>query len=91
MKDQSSLYMPILSSYTSTTLEYTKIPDFNGNSTPIHPKVFLNKVNQYFSMHPVPDLIKITSVRKKFVDKALLWYNTLISPPLNYSEFMSLF
>lgn len=80
-----------LSNTSGITLDYAKIPEFDGNLTPLHPEHFLNKVNQYFIVHPVPDHIKVNLISEKLVQNALLWYNTLIPVPLVYDDFLSLF
>jgi len=65
-----------LSNTSGITLDYTQIPNYNGNLIPIHPEEFLDKVNQYFSIHPVPDDLKISLISEKFVNRAHLWFTT---------------
>lgn len=47
----------------------------------MHPEEFINKVDQYFLMHSVIDQVKINLISEKFIDRARLWYTTLIPPP----------
>lgn len=79
------------SNTTGITLDFTKIPTYDGNLYPMHPEEFLNRVDQYFLMHPIPDQVKINLISEKFIEKAHLWYTTLIPPPSQYQDFLVLF
>lgn len=76
---------------SSIALDPSRIPQYDGMLTPIHPADFLEKVDQYFSIIQVPDQRKIHLVSDNFVHKARLWYDTLLPPPSNYKDFVCLF
>ncbi|CAI6377239.1 unnamed protein product [Macrosiphum euphorbiae] len=79
-------------SYTSAiSLDPHRILKYNGQLSPTHPADFLDKVDQYFLMHNVSDKVKINFISDNFTVKALLWYNTLLPPPVNYNDFVELF
>jgi len=42
-------------------------------------------------MHNSSDQVKINCISDNFTGKALLWYNTLLPPPINYNDFVDLF
>lgn len=83
--------MSTFANISGITLDYTKIPTYDGNLFPVHPESFLSKVDQYFSIHPVPDPVRISLISDKLTDKALLWYNTLIPSPQVFDDFSVLF
>lgn len=76
---------------SAISLDPNRIPKFNGQLSPIHPADFLDKVDQYFLMHNASDQVKINFISDNFTGKALLWYNTLLPPPINYNDFVDLF
>lgn len=89
---QSDMYNSSnLSNTSGITLDYTRIPTYDGTLSPMHPEEFIDKVDQYFLIHPVPDQVKINLISEKLVGKARLWYTTLIPPPAVYKDFLSLF
>lgn len=96
-RDDQSLYhnnsnfSKNVSHLSSITLDPNRIPKYNGQLTPIHPADFLDKVDHYFLIHNAPDQVKINFVSENFTGKALLWYTTLLPPPLIYTEFVTLF
>ncbi|CAI6376868.1 unnamed protein product [Macrosiphum euphorbiae] len=72
-------------------MDPNRIPKYNGQLTPVHPADFLDKVDHYFLIHNAIDQVKINFVSDNFTGKALLWYTTLLPPPLIYTEFVTLF
>jgi len=80
-----------LSHTSAISLDPHRIPKYNGQLSPTHPADFLDKVDQYFLMHNAPDQVKINFVSDNFTGKALLWYSTLLPPPINYNDFVGLF
>lgn len=59
-----------LCSTSGITLDNTRIPIYDGNLSLMHPEEFIDKVDQYFLMHPVPDQVKINLISEKFVKRA---------------------
>ncbi|CAI6358354.1 unnamed protein product [Macrosiphum euphorbiae] len=80
-----------VSQLSSISMDPNRIPKYNGQLTPVHPADFLDKVDHYFLIHNAPDQVKINFVSDNFTGKALLWYTTLLPPPLIYAEFVTLF
>lgn len=80
-----------LSHTSAISLDPHRVPKYNGQLSPTHPADFLDKVDQYFLMHNASDQVKINFISDNFTGKALLWYNTLLPPPVNYNDFVSLF
>lgn len=80
-----------LSHTSAISLDPHRIPKYNGQLSPTHPADFLDKVDQYFLMHNASDQVKINFISDNFTGKALLWYNTLLPPPINYNDFVELF
>jgi len=80
-----------LSHTSAISLDPHRIPKYNGQLSPTHPAEFLDKVDQYFLIHNVSDQVKINFISDNFTGKALLWYNTLLPPPINYNDFVELF
>ncbi|KAF0749310.1 homeobox protein 2-like [Aphis craccivora] len=76
---------------SSIALDTSRIPQYDGMLTPIHPADFLEKVDQYFSIIQVLDQRKINFVSDNFIHKARLWYDTLLPPPSNFKDFVCLF
>lgn len=79
------------SNTSDIALDQSRIPQYDGMLTPTHPADFLEKVDQYFSIIQVSDQRKIHFVSDNFIHKARLWYDTLLPPPSNYKDFVSLF
>lgn len=67
------------SNIAGITLDYAKIPTYNGSLFPVRLKFFLYRVDQYFSVNAGHDFVKINLISNNFTDKALLWYKPLIS------------
>jgi len=89
--NNSSNFSNNISQLTNITLDPQRIPKYNGQLSPVHPVDFLDKVNQYFLKHNAPDHVKINFVSDNFTGKVLLWYTTLLPPPLVYSDFVTSF
>lgn len=73
------------------SLEHTKIPEFNGNLTPLHPEEFLLKVNAFFQLQNISEIFKINLISDKLTSKAKLWFNSLIPSPVLYNNFVGQF
>ncbi|CAI6377692.1 unnamed protein product [Macrosiphum euphorbiae] len=81
-----------LSNTSGIVLDYTKLTQYDGKLTPVHPEEFLEQAEQYFLTHtPLPDQVKINYIKERFIGDARLWYNTLLPSPSIYQDFLSLF